>query len=596
VQRVLWLERVETALAKNPSAANPTVAQLEKSLLIKDASPAEQAALKWVTTQAAANAALAGSDGDANAIAQQLRDPALADGAPQHQRLALLVQLSQKRGVALAAPEQLQWARLQAWAGLTDAAIATYEAAAKAHAQDVAPADWLAYGSLLHGAGKIAAAADALAKGLESIPADAPQRVAVLRAIAAGRSQVARQKGADPAAQKLAIDALWQLAEAAQDVATRRDALRSWAHFQQQAGTFAQNLAAVEKFKDDVAADPYLGLLVASAKWRAATAGNTNPATQPATTELASEITANLMRLLPDAEPDLAPSLVLLMAQIAATTPGGARAALDVLGQHQSLVKADAPATPQLLALKLRLLMDLGLTGEAEALANQLQGGAVNTATGLKLADMLADRYAGGDTPPKAREQVVAMVSRALAQHAKDAKYRDSALSAATTLLKVKAYADAQQILDGLRATGTPIEKDPPVALIAAAALQGQGKVEDAQKILAAVARENPRAGEVHLATGRLQQQLQQWEPAAAAYRSARKELAVGGEPWWQATVGLAESLAQQGNSAGAQELLRVANAMYRNRAPASLLPRIDTLLKQPAGAVGAAGTGGRNG
>jgi tetratricopeptide (TPR) repeat protein len=188
------------------------------------------------------------------------------------------------------------------------------------------------------------------------------------------------------------------------------------------------------------------------------------------------------------------------------------------------------------------------------------------------------------------------MVSRALAQHAKDAKYRDSALSAATTLLKVKAYADAQQILDGLRAAGTPIEKDPPVALISAAALQGQGRVEDAQKILAAVARENPRAGEVHLAAGRLQQQLQQWEPAAAAYRAARKELTVGGEPWWQATVGLAESLAQQGNSAGAQELLRVANAMYRNRAPASLLPRIDTLLKQPPGAVGAVGTGGTGG
>ena len=46
--------------------------------------------------------------------------------------------------------------------------------------------------------------------------------------------------------------------------------------------------------------------------------------------------------------------------------------------------------------------------------------------------------------------------------------------------------------------------------------------------------------------------------------------------------------------AAGAAELLRVANAMYRSRAPASLLPRIDTLLKQP---VSSAETrNGRNG
>jgi len=58
--------------------------------------------------------------------------------------------------------------------------------------------------------------------------------------------------------------------------------------------------------------------------------------------------------------------------------------------------------------------------------------------------------------------------------------------------------------------------------------------------------------------------------------------------------VGLGECLTQQGNAAGAAELLRVANAMYRSRAPASLLPRIDTLLKQP---VSSAETrNGRNG
>jgi hypothetical protein len=57
----------------------------------------------------------------------------------------------------------------------------------------------------------------------------------------------------------------------------------------------------------------------------------------------------------------------------------------------------------------------------------------------------------------------------------------------------------------------------------------------------------------------------------------------------------LGECLSQQGNVAGAQELLRVANAMYRNRAPASLLPRIDAMLKQPV-STGDAARAGRNG
>lgn len=595
VQRVLWLERVETALARDPSPGNAMATALATSPLMTDAALAEQAALKWLTAQAAAQASIANGEGDANAIAQQLRDPAMPEGTPEHQRLALLVKLSRTRGVELTPAEQLAWARLQSWAGLQDAAIATYAGVTKANPQDVAPADWLAYGALLHAAGRVDAAADALAKGLESIPAEASQRLAVLQAIAAGRVQAARQPEADAAARQRATDALWQLAEAATaDVALRRDALRSWAHFHQQAGTLEQQLPALAKFGDDVQADPYLYLLVANERWRAATAPVSDATTQPAATSaLAAEISTNLQRLLPDAEPELAPSLVLLMAHVAAATPGGARAALDVLAQHEPSIRPDAPATPQILALKLRLLMDLGLTNEAEALASQLQGGAVPTATALKLADMLADRYAGvANVPPADRDQVIGLVSRGLAHHAKDANYRDSALAAATTLLKVKAHADAQQILDGLRSTGTAVEKDPAVALLFAAALQGQGKIEEAQQILATVARENPRAGDVHLAAGRLQQQLQQWDAAAAAYRLARKELATGGEPWWQATIGLAETLSSQGNGAGAQELLRVAYAMYRNRAPASLLPRIDALLKQSAGAAGDAPTG----
>jgi hypothetical protein len=580
VQRVLWLERVETALAKSLPAGTAMAGQLEKSALIKDASPAEQAALKWTVAEAAANAAIASKDGDADAIAGQLRDAMKSGGAPEHQALALLVKLSAARGVKLTASEQLAWARLQSWAGLAKEALGTYAAAVKDDPARVAPGDWIAYGAQLHAAGRAEDAADALAKGLASIPPDAPNRVAVLQAIANGRVQLARQKDADAAKRTLAIDALWALAEAAKDANVRREALRSWAHFQQQAGTLDDHLPALAKFQLDVQADPFLCLLASDARWRMSVATTQRTA---ARAQLAQSIQSDLSRLLPQADPNLAPSLVLLMAQVAAASPGGARVALDVLAQHDTIVKVDAPATAQLIALKLRALMDLGLTAEAEALAARVEGAAISPATALRLADMLADRHASAATvPPAARDRVVQLVSRALAQQGRDAKYRDATLAGARTLLKVKAYADAQQLLGGLKADGV---KDIDVSMLTAAALQGQGKIEDANKLLAAVAREHPDAGEVHLATGRLQQDLQQWEPAGAAYRLARKQLGAGSDGWWQATVGLGECLSKQGNIAGASELLRVANAMYRTRAPATLLPRIDALLKPAAGA-----------
>lgn len=601
VQRILWLERVETAFARSASAGDAMARELTASALMTDATPAERAALKFITATAAANAVIetgANGAGDADEVAQQLRDPALADATPEHQRLSLLVKLAARRRVALSISEQLRWAWLQSAAGMTEAALETYAVATKADAADVPPADWIAYGSLLHGAGRTDRAADALAKGLASIPADSPQRVGALQIIAAGRVQAARGNSADAANRELAIDALWQLVEATPDAAVRADALRSWAHFHQQAGTLHHHLRAIDNHEDAVLADPYLCLLVSEAKWRAATSLKPDATAQPADlSQLGPDIRSNLTRLLPGAGPDLAPSLVLMIAHASAATPGGARAALDVLAQHESLIKPDAPATPQLLAMKLSLLIDLGLTAEAEALAGQLQqGGTVSTATSLKLADLLADRHAGADAiPPAARDGIVRLVSGGLAQNAKDDSYRDSALAGATTLLKVKAYSDAQQILEGLKSAGESVEKDAEVALLWAAALQGQGKVEDAQKILAAVALANPDAGDVHLATGRLQQQLQQWQSAAVAYRAARKQLRAGGAPWWQATIGLAESLQAQDNAAGARELLRVANAMYRSRAPASLLPRIDTLLKEPVSSADLrSGTGGR--
>ena len=84
-----------------------------------------------------------------------------------------------------------------------------------------------------------------------------------------------------------------------------------------------------------------------------------------------------------------------------------------------------------------------------------------------------------------------------------------------------------------------------------------------------------------------LQHQLAQWPAAAAAYRAARQHLAAGTETWWVATVGLGETLVEQGHPSAAAELLRIASALYRSSAPAPLLPKIDQLVRQSTRSTG---------
>ncbi len=81
MQRVLWLERVETAFARSASAGKVLSDELAASPLITDATPAERAGLKFITATAAANAVIETGASDADEVAQQLRDPAQQGGA-----------------------------------------------------------------------------------------------------------------------------------------------------------------------------------------------------------------------------------------------------------------------------------------------------------------------------------------------------------------------------------------------------------------------------------------------------------------------------------------------------------------------------------
>jgi tetratricopeptide (TPR) repeat protein len=588
VQRVLWLERVITTMARKQADGEAMAARLRTSALMKEANPAELAALQWARVEGAANACLAGGAFNPGVIAGQAREANLVQIVPEHERLLVLVKLNQQRHIPLLPIESLHWARLQAWASMKQPAAERYGAAIAGDASLLTPTDWQTYGLVLRELGKEASAADAMERGLAKLTPGSGEYLGLLRAIAASRLSAAREAGADDAKRTTAISALWRLAEASNDRAVKLDALRSWAHLAKQTGAFEKNLAGLMKYRELVEGDPYLYFMVADTQWRATqlSGAATKPATQ-AVADVGKEIGGKLSVMMEKADEGLKPSFVLLMANIVATTPGGgARAALDVLARYEAGLKADAAAMPQLLGFKMQLLMELGLTNEAEALAAKLGPSALSAPAALKLAALLAGRYPQISDPSQRgalRERVSQLMTRALSQQQGGNSYREAVLDAARVLISVEAYADAQTILGGVQSNGG---SDPRLEMLLAKALQGQGKIANAQAILAAAAASHPDDGDVQLATGQLQQQLQQWEAATNAYRLARKQLDPGGETWWQATLGLADCMIQEGHAPGAQELLRVASAMYRSSAPAGMLGRIDEMVKQ-SGAPG---------
>ncbi len=194
------------------------------------------------------------------------------------------------------------------------------------------------------------------------------------------------------------------------------EALRSWAYLSQENKTLEGNLAALSPYRNLIRDDPYLCFCVSQAEWRQAISDEKDK-TPPA--DLPKRLREELSRVLPQADANLKPSIVLLMAQITAmSADAGPKPALDLLTQSQPGLKADAPAMAQLVELKMQLLLNLGLTSEAETLANQLGPEKLPPAAAMQLARLLAARYGevrdSVDARTEMRGRIVRLVNRAL--------------------------------------------------------------------------------------------------------------------------------------------------------------------------------------
>lgn len=107
-------------------------------------------------------------------------------------------------------------------------------------------------------------------------------------------------------------------------------------------------------------------------------------------------------------------------------------------------------------------------------------------------------------------------------------------------------------------------DTDAQLNLIIGQALLGQGKeVEQAVKVLSQVAIDLPDSSEAHLWLALASARNQQHTAACVHFRHVRSLEKPATRPWWQATLGLAQSLAATGQSQAAKQILQVTLTLY---------------------------------
>lgn len=571
MQRVLWSTRVEAAVLKNPLEGNKLAEQLAGSALMKAASPQELSALKWAVLKAQVKNAIAAKAADAAKYVDAIAAAEFAGSLSEHERLALLLELRDKCGVQLSSESSIRLARLFRWAKRNDRALEMYDLVSKSAPLALNVDDWQAYGTLLAETPRTADAAEAFAAALQSVEDGSPRRLEILRSIAHARTTIAQLPEANDSSRQAAIDALWQVIRGGADVEVQTQSLRLICFLAQRNKSLVTQLKQIDEFPDIVKNDPYVAYIVWQSRWNGA-ADNQKAA-------VALQARDALSPLIAAADDETAAAIVVLVAQTSASSNDGAAAALAMIEREQPRLAGSSSAAAAN-NLKLSLLLQLGQIEEAEKLAIAKDDGA-GAETLIRLATILSDRFADLTAPQQQaalRERVAAVVTRGLANERSDPLYLRRAIAGSKALVKVGAYAQAAELINGLPATDASSRVE--IAVLKAEALQGQQKFDAAVAVLEPLAGDPSTGGDAMLALGELHRKLNGYAAAAVAFRDARKKLEVGTEPWWRATIGLAEVLVHQKNEQAAREILRVAAALYRNSAPPTIQKRIDSILK----------------
>tara|TARA_R110002111_G_scaffold96544_12_gene149572 strand:+ start:11 stop:1102 length:1092 start_codon:yes stop_codon:yes gene_type:complete len=339
----------------------------------------------------------------------------------------------------------------------------------------------------------------------------------------------------DPTQKPAALQAYQQVFESDAADAICRDALRRWIHLHG-----LNNAEEVLSIHDHlVASDPYL---------RYARAAVQSDAADPEAT------LAELKAIMDEADdPAVRSSAILLHAQI---NPNP-RQALNLIEEHWDELVHHPALADTARARRVALWIELGMVDRA--VDQLLNAPDAQPAELLPVAQALADRYADG-IAGSTQERVLQLTSASLAAAPDD---QASALQAAKLLRSVGANADAITVLRSLN-----MDEAKPIL---AQALRETNRPQEAVDALTDI--DTPDAA---LQRGLALLDLNQPGRALAEVRAARKASPPGSDAWWDATLALVTVQINMNDRDAAEELLRVAEALY----PVNTRPQIRTKLQ----------------
>ena len=443
------------------------------------------------------------------------RSEQVVASAPDFQRLQLIAELD-----ALNDTERSAWAQALTQTGLTDEALAVLREHAPAESARL-------YAVLLQDIGEKQAAVIQWRRAIAHSNDSHDQL-----AYAACLESIATE---DPAQLPAALDAYLQLIQSDSDDHFRREALRRWIHLNG-SDDFGDILAS---HQDLVGNDPYL---------RYARVVFLRNVIEP------ESLISELNNIVLEAQDSgLRASAILLHVQISPDP----REALALLEEHWDELSAQPTLAEPARVRRVGLWIELGMIDRA--VDQILKDSSAQPRELLQVAQALADRYADGIVG-NTQARVLELTNAALAAAPED---ESAALAAARLLLRVDARSDAIGLLNSL----SLVEAKP----VLADTLRQAGRPQEAIDVLADL-----QAPDATLQRGLSLLALNQPERALDEIRKARSASSAGSDFWWGTTFALISVQIEMDNHQAAQEVLRVAEALY----PVTSRPHLHTKLQ----------------
>lgn len=482
---------------------------------------------------------------------EQLRESDLPDAV----QLQYMVQLELASNIPVVSPKQRN-----DWVLLLVDTLSARQAVDRIKAQVPDPSvlnvqALMVYGSALWQAGDLPQAVDCFARAMRLIDDVDPLKHTAARWYAQCLYQQVITTN-NPSIRTRARAALSRLVQTHPSRAARLEALKQWVSLEQADEGLASAATIIAQNRDLAADDVYLYYITASNQWeQLKTAVSSGRIKSDASVTLARELldqTAIHSTTAIKLDKQIAGGLLQLQARICASQmiqePTRAMALLDqaeqLLGESQLqlralfLIQADQP--DQLWELLKDAQGDVALSSQAWTLiVDSLTELALRRSDDALLVDRASElAIKAWNASPSTTDRV--RIAKALVKLNK--------WDLCLTLLGSDLIADT----------------NPQLNLIIGQALLGQGQdIDHAAEVLEHVAKQLPDSTDAHLWLAIAYARSQRNQQAAEHYRQVRTLQKPATLAWWQATLGLAQSLSAMGQNQAARQILQVTLTLY---------------------------------